>query len=56
MRRNFIEQDGIPLELLKEAVVSKENESWTFKDGDVKFYLTCKNGRVFFSAMRNKEQ
>ena len=56
MRQNLIQSDGLPLELLKEATVSKENESWTFQDGDVKFYVIRKNGRVYFNALKDKKR
>ncbi len=52
--KNVIQTDGLPLELLKQVTVSKDNQSWTYKDGNVRYLVVKKNGRAYFSAMRDR--
>lgn len=54
MRKNVIQSEGLPIELLKQVTVSKDNQSWTYKDGNVNYIVVKKNGRAYFSAMRDR--
>lgn len=52
--KNVIQTDGLPIELLKQVTVSKDNQSWTYKDGSITYTVIKKNGRAYFSAVRDR--